>query len=119
MFNVKQSIKYDPEEMEMLSSLHIIDKQRQFTNSDIKSPNDKDFGPKDWQSQKMFDLEGLEERKLFCMHNSDYSITIQNKINNIIAGIEISKENITFEINNSTDKMQSNIEDTIEELKVM
>lgn len=69
MFNIKQSIKYDPEELNMLSELDIMYKDRQFKTSELKFPNDKDFLSTDWRSQKMFDIEGLEERILWCANN--------------------------------------------------
>lgn len=35
--------------------------------SDVIFPNDKDFPPVDHSSQLMYDMEGLEERKLFAL----------------------------------------------------
>jgi len=37
--------------------------------SEVIFPNDNDFGPNDWNSQRMFDIEGMEERKLWCLGN--------------------------------------------------
>lgn len=50
----------------LLSNL-TYDKSIEMKRAEVIFPNDSDFGPNDWSSQRMFDYEGMEERKLWCI----------------------------------------------------
>lgn len=71
------------EDFSTLSSL-VHDKQTEMKKEEVVFPNDKEFAPTDYNSQLMFDFEGLEERKLWCLGHNDLLNKVEDKIRNLV-----------------------------------
>lgn len=78
--------------------------------SELIFPNDNDIAPTDWNSQRMFDFEGLEERLLWCLCNEKQYNDIKESILNLVADADTGQEEFKFNIMTDMDKLKSKLD---------
>lgn len=86
--------------------------------SEVIFPNDNDFGPNDWNSQRMFDIEGMEERKLWCLGNEKQYTDIKESILKLVDNADINYDEFKFNIMSDMDKLKTKLETNINEAEL-
>lgn len=73
-------------------------------------PNDKEFLPTDYNSQLMFDFEGLEERKLWCLGQNDLLKQVEEKIRKLVKVNELyNLVDLQFDMDQDLNKMKDSM----------
>lgn len=101
----------------VLSSL-THDRQTEMKKTEVKFPFDNEFTPTDYNSQLMFDFEGLEERKLWCLGHNDLLNQVEHKIRNLVKVNELyNLVDLVFDMDQDLNKMKDNMVVNWKELK--